>query len=271
MPGVRPEPVCLVAREIGSHQLVRLWEDQFGPEPPFPIGDDSLIVAFNASAELGVFLELGWAMPQRVLDLRTEFLHRTNDGRPRSKGTTTLLAALAYHGIPSITSEQKTEEITLVLRGGPWTNAERRRVLDYCQTDVDPLGALLERMLPFIRSRPQGLAQAIIRGRYAAAEAKMDFTGIPVNTDLLGLIRQHREGIRLDLIAEVDDQYHVYQNGEFKYGLFEAFLLDNKMDWPRTQSGQLELRERNVQGHGWPLPANGRPSPTAKDVEPLTK
>ena len=158
-------PVCLVARELNSNRLIRLWQDQLGSEPPFPVGDDSLFVCFQAAAEWSFFLAVGWPLPTRVLDLYVKNLHRTNDGRPRAKGTTKLLAALRDHGISSITSEEKTEMRDLVLRGGPWSSIERRQILDYCQTDVDPLAALLERMLPFIRSHPEGLAQAMIRGR----------------------------------------------------------------------------------------------------------
>ena len=57
------------------------------PEPPFPIDDDTLFVAYFASAELGCFLELGWPLPTRILDLYTEFRNATNGipatGRPR--------------------------------------------------------------------------------------------------------------------------------------------------------------------------------------------
>lgn len=114
-------PVCLVARELNSNRLIRLWQDQLGSEPPFPVGDDSLFVCFQAAAEWSFFLAVGWPLPTRVLDLYVENLHRTNDGRPRAKGTTKLLAALRDHGISSITSEEKTEMRDLVLRGGPWS------------------------------------------------------------------------------------------------------------------------------------------------------
>ena len=149
------------------------------PEPPFPIDDDTLFVAYFASAEMGCFLELGWPVPTRILDLYTEFRNATN-GIPLPGGRG-CLGALSHHGIPAITAEQKTEERALVMRGGPWSTAERRRILDYCQTDVDPLGALLERMLPGILARPNGLGQALLRGRYMAAVARMERTGVPID------------------------------------------------------------------------------------------
>jgi hypothetical protein len=58
-PGALPVPVCMVARELGSNRLVRLWQDDLGSGPPFPINDDTLFLAYYASAELGCFLQLG--------------------------------------------------------------------------------------------------------------------------------------------------------------------------------------------------------------------
>jgi hypothetical protein len=49
----------MVARELGSNRLVRLWQDDLGSGPPFPINDDTLFLAYYASAELGCFLQLG--------------------------------------------------------------------------------------------------------------------------------------------------------------------------------------------------------------------
>ena len=167
--GALPAPVCLVAQELGSRRLIRLWQDQLGAEPPFPVDDDTLFVAYYASAELGCFLQLGWPLPPRLLDLYTEFRNATN-GLPLPEGRG-LLSALSYHGIPAITAEQKHAERELVMRGGPWSAAERRRILDYCQTDVDPLGALLERMLPEIMVRPNGFGRGCAPRRRHSEQA----------------------------------------------------------------------------------------------------
>ena len=60
-PGEQPLPVCLVARELRTGELIRLWQDdlQGMTSPPYPIGPDSLFVAYFASAELGCHLALG--------------------------------------------------------------------------------------------------------------------------------------------------------------------------------------------------------------------
>ena len=77
-PGENPEPVCLVAWELRSGLKLRLWRDEFGAAPPYPTGPDVLFVAYYASAEIGCHLALGWPVPERVLDLFTEFRNRTN-------------------------------------------------------------------------------------------------------------------------------------------------------------------------------------------------
>src|SRR5262249_17046176 len=80
--GDRPSPVCLVARELRSGQLVRLWHDELGPEPPYPLTEQDLFVAFNAAAEFSCHRVLGWPMPARTLDLMAEFRQATNWGNP---------------------------------------------------------------------------------------------------------------------------------------------------------------------------------------------
>src|SRR6516162_9830995 len=105
--GARPVPVCMVARELSSNKLIRLWQDELGAAPPFSVDDDTLFVAYFASAEVGCFLELGWPVPVRIVDLYVEFRNATN-GIPLSGGYG-LLSALSHHGIAAITAEQKSE------------------------------------------------------------------------------------------------------------------------------------------------------------------
>ena len=71
--GNRPHVVCLVARELRTGRLVRLFEDNVGPLPPYSCGPESLVVAYFATAELDCHLSLGWPLPLNVLDLYVEF------------------------------------------------------------------------------------------------------------------------------------------------------------------------------------------------------
>jgi DNA polymerase I len=166
-----------------------------------------------------------------------------------------LLDALAFHGLPHITSEQKQAGRALVMRGGPWSAAERRAVLDYCQSDVEPMGPLLQRMLPEIRARRLGLGQALLRGRYMAAVSSMELEGVPIDVPTLAAIRTYKEAIKLDLVREVDQAYGVYEGTTLKQDRFEALLDRHKITWPRTETGQLLLKEKvfraGCDAHPW--------------------
>ena len=104
-----------------------MWRDQFGPAPPYATGPDVLFVAYYASAELGCYRVLDWPMPERILDLFTEFRARTN-GLDTPAGNS-LLGALAYFGLDGMGAAEKDDMRALILRGAPWTEDERTAIL----------------------------------------------------------------------------------------------------------------------------------------------
>jgi DNA polymerase I len=169
--GENPEPVCLVAWEWRSGRRLRLWFDELGTAPPYSTGPDVLVVAYYAAAEISCHLALGWPVPERVLDLFTEFRNRTNGIRTGNGAS--LLGALAYHGLDGLGALEKDEMRDLILRGGPWSNVEQAQILDYCESDVAALVRLLPVMLPKI-----DLPRALLRGRYMSAVARMERNGV---------------------------------------------------------------------------------------------
>ena len=233
-PGERPVPVCLVARELRTNRTCRLWHDRFGPAPPYSISSDSLFVAYYAPAELGCHLSLEWPIPARILDLFTEFRNLTN-GQDTIAGNS-LLGALAYHGLDSIGSAEKAEMRELISRGGPWTRDEQLAILEYCESDVEALSRLLPAMLPRI-----DLPRALYRGRYMAAIARMEFVGVPIDTELLAKLRAKWTEIQDQLIAAIDADYHIYDGRTFKMDRFEQWLVRQQIPWPVLESGQLNL------------------------------
>ncbi len=75
--GAQPVPVCIVARELISNKLIRLWQDGLRRSRRSR-STTLLFVAYFESAEIGCFLALGWPVPTRILDLYTEFRNATN-------------------------------------------------------------------------------------------------------------------------------------------------------------------------------------------------
>ena len=228
--------MCLVARELKTGKTIRLWQDQFGPVPPYSIDADCLFVAYYASAELGCHLALGWPMPARILDLYVEFRNQTN-GLPTVAGRG-LVGALTAYGLDTIGATEKDEWRDLVMRGGPWTADERAGILDYCESDVDALARLLPAMLPKI-----DFPRALLRGRYMAAAARMEHNGVPIDLDMLALFRQHWAGIQDALIQRIDADYGVFEGRTFKAAKFAAWLERTGVAWPRLLSGELDLSD----------------------------
>jgi DNA polymerase I len=237
-PGERPMVRCMVAKEFRSGRVIRLWADELGSCPPFDVGADSLFVAYYASAELGCFLTLGWPRPSRILDLFVEFRNITN-GLPLQAGNG-LLGALSYFGLDGIGCAEKDEMRALALRGGDYTQAEREALLDYCQSDVEAMARLLPKMLPTIEYLPR----ACHRGRYMAAVASMEHEGVPIDMPLFNRLRDNWDKIQDALIVEIDKQYGVYDGRTFKLDRFESYLVRNNIEWPRLESGQLDLSDK---------------------------
>lgn len=237
-PGERPTPICLVARELISDRLLRFWADELVGlrEPPFPIGLDSLIVAYYASAEMGCFLALGWELPSRILDLYAEF-RRIASGCTPPCGFG-LLGALAAYGLDGLGAVEKKALQALAQRGGPYTSDERELLLNYCQTDVDALARLLPAMLSGI-----DLDRAILRGRYTPAIARMERTGIPIDLDSLHQLREYWPRIQDRLIDRIDAGRGIYDGRSFKVGRFMIWLAAEQIPWPLLPSGAPDLSD----------------------------
>ncbi len=237
--GELPEVVCMVVRDLRTGQEWSLFQNELAAlrAPPFPTGDDAVIVAYYASAEMLCFQMLEWALPTLVLDLFTEFRCKTN-GLPAGMGGASLIGALAWHGLSSIEAVEKDAMRALAIRGGPYTDTERIALLDYCRSDVDALARLLLAMLPEL-----DVPRALLRGRYMKAAAAIEFNGIPIDTRRLALLQQRWEAIQDRLIAEVDKNFGVYDGRRFKVERFAEYLIRQDIAWPRLASGGLELKE----------------------------
>ena len=158
--GNNPVVHCMVARELFTGRLIRQWlSGEGGIRCPIPLGEDTLYVAYFATAELKSHLALGWPLPTNVLDLFVEFRCRTN-GKSLPSGNG-LLGALVYFGLSGIAYAEKEVMRELAIRGGPFSPRERHELVDYCQGDVEALTGLLPHLIEKL-----DLGQALLRGRY---------------------------------------------------------------------------------------------------------
>lgn len=235
--GERVIPVCLVAHELSSGRCHRIFFPEVGGYygNPLPTGDEVLYVAYSNSAEWSTFLALGWDLPVHCIDLFAEFRSLTNgllqrDGSPVE---TSLLAAMEYFGLDSMAVAEKDAMRNLILRGHPYSTTEIAAILDYCEKDVQALENLLPVMMPNM-----DLPFAIFRGRYSKAVARMAYSGIPIDTQVLTKLCRHWDELKLNLTDEVENTYGygVYRGTHWSEKYFVALLermgiLDQ---WPRV-------------------------------------
>ena len=238
-PGGTPDVVCMVARDVMTGETIKLWGEELDrPLPPYGIGEDSLVLAYYASAEMNCHLALGWPMPANVIDLYPEFRNKSN-GKALVHGDG-LLGALRYHDLECISTLEKDLMRDLVLRGGEYTLEEKNAIIDYCESDVLGLARLFQVMGPELLESPV-LERALLRGAYTQAVAKMEFLGIPIDTKTLDDLRNHWTHIQDRLIADIDSEFSVYEGRTFKQARFAQYLTNASIPWPTTPTGRLAL------------------------------
>jgi DNA polymerase I len=239
-PGERPKPVCVVFHEINSGETKKVWlegKDPITINPPYPIGEDSLFIAYYSSAEWNCHLALGWPLPANVIDLYTEFRNITNGLLGVSKS---LLGACKHYGVTTISETEKDSARIRIMQGPPYSEEEKSYIMEYCASDVLETIELFENM---IADSNFDIPRALLRGRYMEAVATMEHNGIPIDIDTLNSLKENWVQIQERLIQDIDRDYVVYEGTTFKINKFEQYLNDNGIAWPRTEKGNLELKD----------------------------
>jgi hypothetical protein len=186
---------------------------------------------------MSCFLALGWTMPVHLLDLYVEF-KRHVCGREGEPNKPSLVYALDWFGLDSIDADEKEAMRALSIRGGPYSDAERQELLEYCQSDVDALVRLLPRILPHL-----DFHRAVWRGQFMKVAARVEHNGIPVDGRTLALLNEHWESLQMEMIEVVDKDFHVYEGVHFRAERFARWLYKHGLSWPRRQDGELEIND----------------------------
>jgi DNA polymerase I len=240
-------PVCLCAKSLITGQEWRVFAEPGAPNP-LPLNTDVLFVCFAAPAEWSYFLAQCWALPPTIIDLYAERMMQTceateTEGKRRGKRyMPSLLRSLATYGLDAMSAVEKEEMRNLILRGYPFTDDERTRILDYCMEDVVNTAALFEAMFDELN-----LPYAINRGSFTRVLGWWEFNGIPIDVSSYWRLMRHREKLKARVIASVEQEhgYGVYvrqSSGDMKWNQkgFNALVhrLGLQDDWPKTPSGR---------------------------------
>jgi hypothetical protein len=112
----------------------------------------------------------------------------------------------------------------------------------------------LEQLLAAMLSRID-LPHALLRGRFMKAAAAIEWSGVPIDTATLGLLRRYWTGIQDDLIAEIDRDYGVFEGRTFRRNLWQRYLIQHDIPWPTLESGQLDLSDDTFRHEARACPA----------------
>ena len=245
---------AFVRRKCAPGRPLRLWRDQLGATPPYRTDASVLFVCFVANAECSCHLALGWPLPAKIFDLSPVFRSVVN-GReaPHGKG---LLGALGYFNIDSIGAKRKDGMRKRILEGWPFTAEERGQILDYCLSDIDALAVLLPKLLPHVE-----LDTALHWGEFAAVSAVMEHRGVPIDKEIFEQLQDKKAWafVRDAMVPKIDSQYGVYVKGadgdwHFNNAQFEQYCARAGIDWPRHETGKLNLRRKTFDSmsKAWP-------------------
>ena len=129
--GERPNPVCLVWHDWESGETHRIWQDELlkMKKPPFDISEKTICCTYYYGAEGSCHQALGWEHPAQVIDCFAEFRSLTN-GRKVPCGNS-LIGAMIFYGLPTMTGEKKSSMRDLILGGGTWDIHEKEAILKY--------------------------------------------------------------------------------------------------------------------------------------------
>jgi hypothetical protein len=235
-PGERPSPLALAARELRAGRTILLGGDDHRGrrEPPYPVGPEVLLVAFEAPAVLGCHLALGWPMPARMLDLAAEFRCRTAGLlRPHGPG---LLGALSWYGLDVLDAARTGSPGRTALPASPGPPGAHATAQARCAARVGVLARLLAAMAPEL-----DLPRALLRGRYTAAVARMEWVGVPIDVPMLDRLRAGWESIKDRLIRDVDRGFGVFVERSFRPERWATWVERRGLPWPRLESDALAL------------------------------
>lgn len=220
-PGERLAPVYVAALDakrpdrvlqIGAPKLLSCRR------PPYPTGPQCLLVTINADELVACHLALDWCLPQRIIDLSVEFRNATNGARLLCGSG--FVGALVWFGLPATDGLDHGTSPETVCR----KLAALLRLYEAMQSNLD-------------------IGRALLRGRYMAAVARMEWVGISVDQRMVGLLGAYWPRLRARILEIVDRPFGVYEHGRFQPAAFQSWLGCHGIQWPRAAAGDLDLSD----------------------------
>jgi hypothetical protein len=252
-------PSLMAAHCHDTGQTIALWGDDLTSRsiPPFPVTDRTYVVCHYCPAEAACFRLLGWPRPN-FIDTLVEFRlspaygdQREEDamrsrfgnlfrGDPRRQGILKLNGMARALGVAPLYDDAEKEELQLLAAsGGPFSEDQKQRLINYCISDT----LMTRRCLPLLITEPRDWAAAAIRADFVLLTEKTKARGIPVWVSGLQDLIDHRADLRERIIREWD-RFHLFYDGSFSNRAFVDLLIEKGWPWPVLAiSGRPDLRK----------------------------
>jgi DNA polymerase I len=264
--GELPNPLCMVALVLDENlehpRIIKRWRGEFGAEPPFPIDDDTLFVAYSAWAELTCFQVLGWKFPVHIFDLHTAYLAASNILAPRNhdeerqkRPPNKLADACAAYGLEGWIGIDK-DAIAPAIGNGTWRGRySHEDVVNYCAEDVRMELLLLRAQLRGAgRALPAADVPRILHWSNYSAKciAPIQARGMLIDVPLWSVVQENKAPVIGELLRRFDpshgDEDPIYSpSGEYsKAGLGRWLVRSGVAAWPRLPSGVLKLDKKTL-------------------------
>ncbi len=151
-----PEIRCLSALSLKTGRRWDYWADDIPILPPFSFGPDTVYLMHFGEAEFACFHVLEWGLPTFIFDTYTIITQlRARPAKkvcgvkhipaPYNHGKS-LVGTLKSFGIEHAMKDEKEDMRALAMtdkRSDEFSQNERRDLLHYCRTDIDPYVGLL--------------------------------------------------------------------------------------------------------------------------------
>jgi DNA polymerase I len=235
-PGERPDVVCCAFR-VDDEPTRILWRDELGDEPPYPTGDDTVVISFT-QAEWSCHLALGWKLPAHAIDLNCE-LRLASNGLKMPAGQS-LLGFCRWLGIEAGDAAIKDAVRARIMRGWPFTPEEKAMIIKYAGSDVDILVLLFKQVESHL-----SIDRSLHRGDWSLTSSLMEHRGVPINGPLFRQIADPAtwNAMRDALVPELDRAgiYVKHNDGayHFSFDRFGEYLKAEGISWPLTEDGRL--------------------------------
>ena len=211
-------------------------------------------VSYSLSAEITSLLRLGIDVTKMVcIDLMVESRMITMSHHEYFTMDSSMMGQVACLLGKDVESEKahKDKMRDLILGQESWNKEEWASIVAYCESDIADLRALFIKIREIHEAadHPYGLDTITARADYVRKTTEMDFAskGFPVDTQSVNNIFKNREGVKINLIRNLSQEWRecfVVSGNSFilKQHLLEKLVASKGWkNWPRTDTGKLSL------------------------------